>query len=474
MINKMMNKRCIVWMAFLWASMGALAQSTARQFEVKVSNDGEATLTCFLPAADKATGRAVVVGPGGAYWALAMQHEGTDWAEYFNAQGIACCVLKYRLPKGDRTKPIGDAMNAMKMVRDSAAAWHVNPHDVGIMGSSAGGHLAATISTQADVAHRPDFSILFYPVISMDGAKGHIGSMNNLLGKARNDAPLRRQYSCERRVRRHATPPAILLLSNDDLSVPPVTNAIAYYSAMRGKGNLCALYVYPTGGHGWGFKQDFKYHNEMLGNLTSWLNQLPSPAPDAIRVACIGNSITDGAGIDMAEARGYPAQLQRLLGNGYLVKNYGFSARTMLNKGDHPYMKEGLWKEALDFNPNIVVVNLGTNDSKGINWKYGEEFKADMQQMIDSLKALPSKPKIYLAYPIVAGCEVNKETDINGEVIEKEIIPIIQKLAKKNKCSIIDMREALDKQELMLKDRVHPNAKGAAAMAKEVAKAIKP
>ena len=146
----------------------------------------------------------------------------------------------------------------------------------------------------------------------------------------------------------------------------------------------------------------------------------------------------------------------------------------MLNKGDHPYMKEGLWKEALDFNPNIVVVKLGTNDSKAINWKYGEEFKADMQQMIDSLKALPSKPKIYLAYPIVAGCEVNKETDINGEVIEKEIIPIIQKLAKKNKCSIIDMREALDKQELMLKDRVHPNAKGAAAMAKEVAKAIKP
>lgn len=193
---------------------------------------------------------AVVVCPGGAYWIVAMQHEGTDWAEYFNQQGIACFVLKYRLPHGNRQLPIGDAMAAMKMVRDSADVWHVNPYDVGIMGSSAGGHLASTISTHADFAHRPNFSILFYPVISMDEKKGHAGSAKNLLGKEWHNPELVKEFSNQLHVQRHLTPPAILLLANDDVSVPPVTNAVAYYSAMRSKGGKCALYIYPSGGHG--------------------------------------------------------------------------------------------------------------------------------------------------------------------------------------------------------------------------------
>ena len=308
----------------------------------------------------------------------------------------------------------------------------------------------------------------------MDEKKGHAGSAKNLLGKEWHNPELVKEFSNQLHVQRHLTPPAILLLANDDVSVPPVTNAVAYYSAMRSKGGKCALYIYPSGGHGFGFNSKFKYHDEMLGNLTSWLNQLPSHRRDAVRVACIGNSITDGSGIDMRSQFGYPAQMQNLLGEGYHVENYGVGARTMLNKGDHPYMKEQAWREALDFNPNIAIIKLGTNDSKAHNWQYGKEFAHDMQQMIDSLKRLPSSPKIYLMLPLVASNKMVNPNDINNTVIENEIIPIIRKLAKKNKCEIIDISERMtSKPEFMLSDGVHPSAKGAAEMAKAIAEIIK-
>lgn len=139
-------------LAFLLVSFGVKGQ-TLRTFILENSADGQSTLTCFLP--EKPTGRAVVACPGGGYSHLAMEHEGTDWAPYFNAQGIAYFVLKYRMPHGDRSIPISDAEHAMTMVRDSAEAWHVNPYDVGIMGSSAGGHLASTLSTQAPLRRAP-------------------------------------------------------------------------------------------------------------------------------------------------------------------------------------------------------------------------------------------------------------------------------------------------------------------------------
>ena len=114
------------------------------------------------------TARPVVACPGGGYSHLAVDHEGYGWAPYFNKQGIALIVLKYRLPKGDRTLPFSDAEAAMKIVRDSADVWNLNPNDIGIMGSSAGGHLASTIATHAKPELRPNFQILFYPVITMD------------------------------------------------------------------------------------------------------------------------------------------------------------------------------------------------------------------------------------------------------------------------------------------------------------------
>jgi lysophospholipase L1-like esterase/predicted esterase len=403
---------------------------------------------------------------------LAIQNEGHDWAKFFNEQGIAFFVLTYRMPKGDREVPMSDGRTALRTVRDSAEAWGINPRDVGIMGFSAGGHLASTMSTHNEWAERPDFSILFYPVVSMNERDSHKGSCVNFLGKeGQKDAQLVKSYSNFNAVRRHLTPPAIILLANDDRAVPPVTNGIAYYSAMRRAGNECALHVYPAGGHGFGFRTNFRYHDQMLNDLTTWLNHLKAPAADAIRVACIGNSITEGMGIDMASQQGYPAQLQRMLGSGYNVRNYGVSARTLLNQGDIPYMKERAWRDAQAFNPNIVLIKLGTNDSKDYNWNaHGKEFAADLQAMVDTLKALPAKPRIYLCTPIPA---FEDKWGITDSVIVNGVMPAVRQVAKKNKLTVIDLHAVVTDPNDMTGDKIHPNARGARRMAECIAEELK-
>lgn len=451
-----------------WLALACSAQ-TARTIKLINSADGASTLEVFLP--EKPSGRAIVDCPGGGYSHLAMQHEGYDWAKFFNDQGIAFCVLKYRMPNGDRNIPLTDAYNAIRTVRDSAEQWHVNPYDVGIMGFSAGGHLASSVSTHAPFDALPNFSILVYPVISMDENETHKGSCVGFLGDGRNDKLLVREWSNNNAVRRHLTPPALLLLTADDRVVAPLTNGFRYFESMRKAGNPCAMYVYPSGGHGFGFNNTFAYHDQMLNEIATWLKNLPSPKADALRVACIGNSITDGHGIDMAEVNGYPAVLQRRLGNEYNVRNFGVSSRTMLNKGDWPYMNEQAWRDALAFNPNIVVVKLGTNDSKDANWQHGAEFENDMQQMVDSLKALPAKPRILLATPIPA---FQARYTINDSVIANGVIPAIMKVAKKNRLEIIDLHSAFNNNDgkQMQRDGIHPTAEGARQMASIVATAI--
>jgi len=448
----------------------AFAQSVERNFVMEFPHQTDTMrLHVFLPQQQIATGRAVLDCPGGGYSHLSMQNEGTDWADYFCEKGIAFVVLQYRMPKGDRNIPMEDAKTAMRVIRDSAGKWNVNPYDVGIMGFSAGGHLASTISTHAEWNERPDFSILFYPVITM-GKKGqHEGSCRNFLGQERDDETTAKSYSNDTQVRRHLTPQAIILLANDDVGVPPVTNGIAYYTAMRNTGNQCALHVYPKGGHGFGIRKSFPYHQQMLDDLSVWLDSLKAPRPDAVRVACIGNSITDGSGIDMAETRGYPAQLQQLLGDGYHVRNFGVGARTLLNHGDRPYMKELAWRDVLAFNPHVVVIKLGTNDSKTDNWKFKEEFANDYQMMIDSLNQLPAKPRILLAFPIKA---FKDRWTITEKVITEEVIPEIVKVAEKNNLETIDLHAVVNDNAWMTTDGIHPNAKGAGEMAKSVAAVI--
>ena len=450
-----------VLLVLLLTGLQVSAQSTPKPFDIE-----QPSLRVFLPAPELATGRAVVACPGGGYSGLAVNHEGYDWAPYFNKQGIALIVLKYRMPKGDRTLPISDAEAAMKMVRDSADVWNLNPNDIGIMGSSAGGHLASTIATHAPEALRPNFQILFYPVITMDKSFTHMGSHDNLLGKDAS-ADLEKEFSNEKQVTKE-TPRAFIVYSDDDKVVPPA-NGVNYYLALNKKGVPSVLHIYPTGGHGWGIREDFLYKSEMQNELTSWLRSFKAPRKDAVRVACIGNSITFGAGIKNRSRDSYPSVLARMLGDSCWVKNFGVSARTMLNKGDHPYMNEPAYKNALAFNPNIVVIKLGTNDSKSFNWKYKADFMKDAQTMINAFKGLPSQPKIYLCYPSKAYLTGD---GINDDIISKEIIPMIKKLAKKNDLSVIDLHTAMDGMPELFPDRIHPNEKGAQVMAKAVYQSI--
>lgn len=450
----------------LLLAIGAMAQ---RSFELKNSDDGGSVLYCFLPSADKATGRAVVCCPGGGYQHVCMDYEGTDWAPYFNEQGIAYFVLKYRMPKGDRNIPMDDAKHAMLTVRDSAEVWHINPYDVGIMGFSAGGHLASTIATHTDFDARPNFQILFYPVISMDQKITHKGSCVNFLGEeGQKDPELVKAYSNDTQIVTHLTPPAILFMADDDGTVPVLTNGVAYYTSLRKNCVNASMHIYPYGGHGWRPK-DFPFYDDMRQSLTKWLGKLPSPKQDAVRVACIGNSITYGSGIDKRDKQGYPAQLQAMLGSAYHVRNFGIGARTMVSTGDHPYMNEYKWKDCKDFNPNIAIIKLGTNDSKTANWN-AKQYEKDLQQMIDELKALPSQPRILLGFPAKAWQD---RWTIRDSVITGEIIPIIEKVAKKNKLEVIDFHTPTSTSaDLFTSDKIHPNTKGAKVLAETAKKAI--
>ena len=259
--------------------MASAQTNVARQFDVLRSEECPAVLHVYMPEVGKASGRAVLDCPGGGYGHLSMQNEGSDWAEYFTSRGVVFAVLEYRMPKGTPDIPVSDACWGIRTLRDSAQVWHINPQDVGIMGFSAGGHLASTVSTQAEMDARPNFSILFYPVITMGKEGQHEGSCKSFLGEQRDSEEMQQRYSTHLQVRSQTTPPAIILLANNDRGVPPVTNGIAYYSAMRDCGNDCTLHVYPQGGHGFGMRETFPHHRQMLNDLSEWLEYIKPTNP---------------------------------------------------------------------------------------------------------------------------------------------------------------------------------------------------
>lgn len=226
-------------------------------------------ITVYVPK--HPNGTAIVMCPGGGYTHQATGHEGHDMADWMNSQGITYVVLKYRLPHGDSSLPLADAEDAMRLVRKHAAEWGVDPKRVGIAGASAGGHLATTLATHYSSAEtRPDFQVLFYPVVSMEASKTHRGSRDNLLGKEATEDQVR-NFSNELQVTSD-TPKAFIMLSSDDKAVPPA-NSIDYYTALVANGIPVSLHAYPTGGHGWGFRDSFPYKRQWTGELEKWLRE---------------------------------------------------------------------------------------------------------------------------------------------------------------------------------------------------------
>jgi acetyl esterase/lipase len=248
--------------------------------KLRTSKVSMPTLTVYLPAKDKANGVAVVVCPGGGYSMLAISHEGHDIAKKFNEIGVAAVVLKYRLPSDaimtDRSfGPLQDAQQAIYTVRANAEKWNINPEKVGVIGFSAGGHLASSltvhyrdvkISNEKQLSLRPDFSILIYPVITF-GATTHGGSRKNLIG---DDAPADKvkYFSNETGVDAN-TPPTFMVHANDDKTVP-VENSILFNQALVKNKVPAELHIFQSGGHGFGLHNKTT-DQQWFGMLQSWL-----------------------------------------------------------------------------------------------------------------------------------------------------------------------------------------------------------
>lgn len=223
----------------------------------------------YVYPAAQPSGKTILMCPGGAYIGLAMNHEGVDMADWFNAMGITYAVLKYRMPNGHSEVPLDDAEQAMRLLREHAAEWGIDPSRIGVAGASAGGHLATTLATKyRSPETRPAFQVLFYPVVTAQPGVTHKGSVENLCGPNATEADIA-LYSNELHVDAN-TPPAFIMLSADDTTVP-VENSIRYFQALVKAGVPASLHVYPTGNHGWGYRDSFPCKPQWTMELDRWL-----------------------------------------------------------------------------------------------------------------------------------------------------------------------------------------------------------
>jgi len=259
-----------------------------RQDITVISNVQVPGIDVYLPTKRFASGQAVVICPGGGYWILAWDLEGTDIAKYFNSIGVAAIVLKYRLPTYGNTVdpskvPLMDAQRALRLVRSNASKWNINPEKIGIMGFSAGGHLASTLGTHFDygnktstdsierVSCRPDFMILMYPVITFIDSCAHTGSRDALLG-TNPEKSLAAFYSNELQVTKD-TPPAFFVHADNDTGVP-VENTLLMYKALRAKKIPAELHILSEGEHGFGLGTGNEHINSWTNSLKLWLKWL--------------------------------------------------------------------------------------------------------------------------------------------------------------------------------------------------------
>jgi len=256
---------------------------------IKIFKVKNPTLEIYTPSKRNATDKAIIICPGGGYGMLAYDWEGTEIAKWFNSKGITAFILKYRLPDSKSLKtpykaPLQDAQRAIRWVRSNAVNFKINPNKIGIIGFSAGGHLAATLGTQFNtknefkeesldiISARPDFMALIYPVITMKDDYTHKGSRNKLLSK-NPTKELIEQYSNELQVTKN-TPPTFLVHSSNDNAVP-VENSLQFYKALNDKNIPVEMHIYPTGKHGYSLAIHQKgYLHTWVDRLYDWIDNI--------------------------------------------------------------------------------------------------------------------------------------------------------------------------------------------------------
>ncbi len=255
---------------------------------LRISHVQEPTIEVYLPAKSNATGQAMLIFPGGGYGILAYDWEGTDIAKFLNGKGIAGIVVKYRLPSDVSQKnkydvPLMDAQRALRMVRSKSEDFHIDKNKIGIIGFSAGGHLASTLGTHYNekvyepideidqIGARPDFMALAYPVITFGEVSTHSGSRKNLVGE-NPDPKLINRFSNEEQVTSE-TPNTFLVHASDDKGVP-VENSLLFYQALKDNGVLATMHIYPSGGHGFSLARDNTHLRGWTERMFEWLESL--------------------------------------------------------------------------------------------------------------------------------------------------------------------------------------------------------
>ena len=247
--------------------------------QVRYSNTTEAVLYIYEAKKKVATGQAVVICPGGGYALVAMGHEGFEFAEWLAENGVTAAVLKYRMPNNVPQVPMEDAAEALRYMREEYKG-KTPITELGIMGFSAGGHLAASTAVgvlkangdeSARAAIRPDFAMLFYPVITSDEQFTHKGTYNNLLGNDRTDA-LSKAW-CPLYVAGKDAPKTLMVLSDDDKTVPS-QNSTFFYNKLKELGIEASINIFPSGGHGWGFRDSLPYKAQWQEIVLQWLQSV--------------------------------------------------------------------------------------------------------------------------------------------------------------------------------------------------------
>jgi acetyl esterase/lipase len=290
----MMNSAAQTLTIKLWPDGIPGSKTDASYIEKITTTDGRITrcekvvtpdLTVYLPETVKANGAAVLICPGGGYGVLAFDHEGNAIAKWLNDNGIAGIILKYRLPSDqimiDKSiGPLQDAQEAIRVIRRNAVSWKINPDKVGVIGFSAGGHLASTLSThyaekvydvKDNTSARPDFSLLIYPVVSFDTEVTHLGSRNNLIGLNPSEDQVKR-FSNELQITAN-TPPAFLVHSADDKAVP-VMNSIGYFKGLQKNNIPVELHIFQKGGHGYGLSPNGGTESSWPALCIKWLKAM--------------------------------------------------------------------------------------------------------------------------------------------------------------------------------------------------------
>lgn len=460
----------------------------------KLYQIAEPRLDVYLPDNTRPVGILLSI-PGGGYSFVSSGNEGNKVAEFFVPQGYIVAVLKYRLPNGHEYIPLHDALQSMRILRDSAATWNTPKGPIGVMGFSAGGHLASSLLTHyTDSITRPDFGILVYPVISMDSTLTHKGSCRQLLGEQPTDQ--QREYWSAEKQATPQTPPCLIVACQDDPTVK-VANSILFYKALTANNVPASLLIVPFGKHGWGFSRQFQDRDHIDRLISAFIatackedyqsmhtrketlfdrnkrtrdwakfgkyaqaNEALLASHTKVNAVFYGNSITEGW---------YKKRSEFFHSHGFVGR--GISGQTSSE------MLVRFRQDVIDLHPKVVVIMCGTNDIAQNNGTISlEHTMGNIVSMCELAKANKIKPVLCAVLPA-------RSFRWNPYVIDapqqiRALNAMIQEYARKEKIPFVDYHNAMADtdgglREGLSNDQVHPTEEGYMIMEPIILKVLK-